>query len=248
MKKQTVVFLSLIFLVSSAAFAQIKTVTNADLEKFRQKRLQSEKEYRENYERLGLPSPEELDWEREQDKIKNEEIYLQSRAERRQRQSLFQGRANDLKTQIASVDAQINYLRGQVRNTPNRTVIVGGGYAPYYPYGRSGVFGGFGRSLTPNVQAVRNISNSYPNAANIHGRATGIYRTGVPYGYGRYPGYKYGNPYYYGGYVPPLVINTNSSQDDLRSQLVYLEQRRAGLLAEWEMLEDEARWAGVKIN
>ncbi len=41
MKKQIVVILGLIFSVSAVVFAQTKTVTNADLEKFRQKRLAS---------------------------------------------------------------------------------------------------------------------------------------------------------------------------------------------------------------
>lgn len=39
MKKQIAVLLSLIFSLSVVSIAQTKTVTNADLEKFRQKRL-----------------------------------------------------------------------------------------------------------------------------------------------------------------------------------------------------------------
>ncbi len=39
--------------------AQTLEITNADLEKFRQKRLAAEKELRENYAKLGFPSPEE---------------------------------------------------------------------------------------------------------------------------------------------------------------------------------------------
>lgn len=46
-------------LAAGAAAAQ-KTITNADLEGYRQARLKAEREYRENYERLGMPSPEEL--------------------------------------------------------------------------------------------------------------------------------------------------------------------------------------------
>jgi len=56
---------ALILAVAAAAFAQAepktKTVTNADLEKYRQARLAAEKDLRENYEALGFPSPEELD-------------------------------------------------------------------------------------------------------------------------------------------------------------------------------------------
>lgn len=67
MKKQIVVVLGLIFSVSSLAVAQTKTVTNKDLEKFRQKRFQAEREYRENYKKLGFPSPEELEQKRIED-------------------------------------------------------------------------------------------------------------------------------------------------------------------------------------
>ncbi|HMS40609.1 MAG TPA: hypothetical protein PKE69_10305 [Pyrinomonadaceae bacterium] len=42
----------LILTFTASAFAQTKTITNADLEKYRQKRLAAEKDYAENYERL----------------------------------------------------------------------------------------------------------------------------------------------------------------------------------------------------
>ncbi len=54
---------ALMFFIAATAIssmAQNKTVTNADLEKYRQARLAAEREYRENYERLGMPSPTEL--------------------------------------------------------------------------------------------------------------------------------------------------------------------------------------------
>lgn len=41
--------------------AQKRTITNAELERYRQARLNAEREYRENYERLGQPSPTELE-------------------------------------------------------------------------------------------------------------------------------------------------------------------------------------------
>ena len=67
-------------------FTQTKIVTNADLEKFRQKRLQAEKEYRENYARLGFPSPEELDRQIEKSRVEREELAARLTAERLQRE------------------------------------------------------------------------------------------------------------------------------------------------------------------
>ena len=62
MKKRLVFVLCSIFIAVGFVSAQTarRTVTNADLEKFRQKRLAAEQNYRDNYERLGFPSPEEL--------------------------------------------------------------------------------------------------------------------------------------------------------------------------------------------
>lgn len=53
----TVICLAAVVCVS----AQTKTVTNLDLEKYKQQRIQADRDYRENYERLGMPSPEEID-------------------------------------------------------------------------------------------------------------------------------------------------------------------------------------------
>lgn len=57
------------FILTTAVvgFGQAKTITNFELEKFQQQRLTAEREYRENYKRLGFPSPEELDKQRDED-------------------------------------------------------------------------------------------------------------------------------------------------------------------------------------
>lgn len=65
--------------VGVAAAQQTRTVTNNDLEKYRQKRVAAEKDLRENYERLGFPSPEEL--ERQNAKSRAERSALSQRLE-----------------------------------------------------------------------------------------------------------------------------------------------------------------------
>lgn len=77
--------LFLVFIVSAmvgGAIAQGKTVTNADLEKYKQTRLQADRDYRDNYERLGMPSPEELEKSREASRLETEKLYDKLRAER----------------------------------------------------------------------------------------------------------------------------------------------------------------------
>ena len=71
----------LIFLLTGVLAAQ-RTVTNADLEKYRQVRLEADRDYRENYQRLGLPSPEELEKRREASRAETDRLYEKLRSER----------------------------------------------------------------------------------------------------------------------------------------------------------------------
>lgn len=65
--KTAALITSVILMSAVAGLAQTRTVTNFELEKFQQQRLTAEREYRENYKRLGFPSPEELDKQRDED-------------------------------------------------------------------------------------------------------------------------------------------------------------------------------------
>lgn len=82
MKQRSLFAFCIILLLAGFAAAQSRTVTNADLEKYREARLNNEREYRENYERLGLPSPEEIDRRREQSSRVTQELSSKLRAER----------------------------------------------------------------------------------------------------------------------------------------------------------------------
>jgi len=87
MKRQALFVLGLVFAFSAVAFAQTKTVTNADLDKFKQKRLQAEKELRENYRELGFPSPDELQKQIEESKKELFALSDRLRAERIEREA-----------------------------------------------------------------------------------------------------------------------------------------------------------------
>lgn len=61
--------LFLVFIFSAAAIsstAQSRVVTNEDLAKYREARVRAEADLRENYAKLGFPSPEELERRRQQ--------------------------------------------------------------------------------------------------------------------------------------------------------------------------------------
>ena len=217
--------LALIFVAANLTVAQTKTVTNGDLETFRQKRLKAEKDYRENYEKLGFPSPEESERQSEQSKRELAELSRRIEAENAQNESFYQSQANNLLTQIAAVDAQIAYLRGEANRLPNQNYIYSFGYAPYFYRNRQAVDPNYIQPL-PNLANYQILINQYPYRNN---RRPPIYNR-------RY-------------YVAPTIIDNNLyERNDVVSQLRFLEQQRAGLLAQWRILEEEAHRAGVRIN
>src|SRR3982751_4028124 len=105
MKVKMLIIFGLSILAAIPAFAQTRSVTNADLEKFRQKRLKAEKDYRENYAKMGFPSPEELDRQIEKSRIEREELAARLTAERLQREQIEAERA-----EAASYSEQSGYF------------------------------------------------------------------------------------------------------------------------------------------
>lgn len=267
MKRSILLFLIFVTIsLTAAAQTAKRTVTNADLEKYRQKRVQAEEDYRANYKQLGMPSPEELKRQEAERQAWQAEYAKQAQIENQQTQGYFQARANQLKSQIVGVQAQINYLRGQIGNLPEQNSvflrpeqICAVGVLPYSYY--PSVVGGRGYysnprgtivNQAPNAQAAINNAASAPNPyAGTAQAQTGVKVViGQPNTYRRRGGSSYyPRPYYYGGYASTCGVNDGSIQrDDLVSRLSYLEQTKAGLLAQLNSLREEARRAGVRID
>lgn len=280
MRERILLILSLILISSGFAAAQTakRTITNADLEKFRQKRVQAEADYRANYEKLGMPSPEEIAKQERERQAWLAEYSKQAAAETQQTEGYFAARANQLKSQIVNVQAQINYLRGQIGDQPSQqssifitpdqlgTVgvigggIVIGGRGNYPSRGRGGYAGGGRRgnynlprnsvvTNAPNTQAAINNAASAPNPY----AGTVLAQTGVKAVIGQRNHIRRGGYYnsygYYGGYGVPYIVNNGSNQrEDLISRISYLEQNKAGLLAQLGQLREEARRSGVRID
>lgn len=133
MKKRLFFILCAIFCVSVYSFAQTRTVTNSDLEKFRQKRLQAEADYRENYKRLGFPSPEELARQREQDSKELSELSERLTNERLEREAMQ--REDDFRR------AQLEVMRSNSEAYSNQSVNYGNGYYPSVYYGAYPYYG-----------------------------------------------------------------------------------------------------------
>ena len=134
MKKRLVFILCSIFITVGFVSAQTarRTVTNADLEKFRQKRLAAEQNYRENYERLGFPSPEELEARNEKDR--KDLSALSARIERE----------NYEREQVQRMEEYRENQNRIMLSYGNQSAYNGGGYySPFYSGGFVG-YGGYG--------------------------------------------------------------------------------------------------------
>lgn len=108
MKSKFLLILSLILVAASVVSAQKakKTITNFDLEKYRIQREKAEADYRENYAKRGMPSPEELQQREVENARQREELSRRLAAERQVSEQ------NQLRQQIAEQNARINYLNG----------------------------------------------------------------------------------------------------------------------------------------
>lgn len=140
--------LGFILVTSLSVFGQSKTVSNTDLERFKQKRLAAEREYRENYEKLGFPSPEELKRRNEQSFQEMEKLSDKLRVERLAREN-----AEAIREQNENFNSQAYFNQpGNALYPPNRT---------NYYFGFPQTFGGF------NYGFPRTRNNRFPNSAYI---------------------------------------------------------------------------------
>lgn len=126
MRKGLFLLFFVLAVVPLGAYAQTRTATNADLEKFRAERLEAERQYRQNYERLGLPSPEELERRRAESARERTELSARLRAERLQREQLAAMAARA----AAEPDGSVVI----VENGGERSVVYGYGVYGYPNY------------------------------------------------------------------------------------------------------------------
>ena len=233
-----------------------RTLTNRDLVAIRQRRIDSEQAYERRRKELDLPTVEETRSRQDQEAaIVYTELREKSIARQRE-ETYWRERARELRTEIATVDTQINYLRGRLsdlsESSPLTRSWVTGTY-PLWPNNRQWSGNGQWRSF-PNqrrggFRPARPIiglglPSGFPTGQYPYGYPTGQY----PYGYptGQYPyGYPTGQ-YPYGYPTGPFDNFENSSEQvNLTGSLDDLLVRRAGLSAQWRALEDEARDARV---
>lgn len=224
-----------------------RTITNRDLESSTVRRRQSELAYEKRRQELGLPSVAES---RRRAEMESEQIRTELAATRsgeRESESYWRSRASDLRTEIAAVDAEINYVRMQLDDSPSP---FSGGFTsisapPFIAPGISFGNAGFGRSFPQFGGPRRPLVYSAREGGSTRGQ-------GWP-NYGRFRHSRsFGVGFPYPVVSSAEVFGTGLQSYDYsyeRSALIThfneLAAARAGLSARWRELEDEARRAGV---
>jgi hypothetical protein len=210
-----------------------RTLTNIDLEPIRQRRIESEKNYETRRIELGLPSIEETRRRQALEEESTLALARQRAAEQAGNETYWRSRASALRNEIATVDAQINYLRSR----------LGGSRSPLITYGSvAAVWGSrsFDRVRTRDLGAVMAPRAGAPNQALIN---TGVapLRLRNP----MRPSTGFGAPLVspYAFPIQPFVYGDSYERAGLTDNLNNLLARRAGLDALWREMESEARMA-----
>jgi len=233
-----------------------KTITNRELEPSMNRRRASEAAYEKHRQELGLPSVEESRRRSDADLTAFTNELSVARAAERESEASWRERAFALRSDIAAVDAELQYVRAQIDQPtfPYATnafpsavsVSTFGGYGGYGGYGGLGGYGRRGGFPVARHQPVYGAPNAGVRVGfggtitrgQIFGnpfanRFPNTFNGGVlPVGTSPYPGWD--QPYDY-SYERSVMINRFNE----------LSARRLALNARWRELEDEARRAGV---
>lgn len=235
-----------------------QTVTNKDLERYREARLASERYFEQRQKELGLPTSAELKQEIVKSGERAQEQLLSMRNNSQDAERYWRERASGLRADLAAVNAQINFAQGRLNELPLNYSFGGvAGYAPFFvspAIGRTGLgptfggrtFGGrtFGRTFGAGTYQSPTQFSGRVGFANEGMRGRVVVNRFPNRGYNRS---LFANTYPYGAAValPFDAYDTSAQRAALISELNNLISQRAALQARWRELEDEARRAGA---
>lgn len=242
-----------------------RTITNRDLEATSRRRRESERAYDQRIKAMGLPSLAESRAQAEAESAAIGRELERMRTTEEQSEAYWRSRASALRTEMAALDAEINYLRAKIEEMPVAN-WSGGSFSTFstiVPFISFGNFGG--RRHFPGHRANR--AGVYVAPTGVGPQLSGRLRFGGgatraqvfvnphPFGHRRTfgvggPSFGISNPF---GVLPNVPVFSSSfpAYDNSyeRGALIVrfneLAAARAGLNATWRELEDEARRAGA---
>ena len=233
-----------------------RTITNSDLESSMLRRRQSEVAYEKRRQELGLPSVAESRRRAEIESMQIQTELGSTRAVEKESESYWRARASSLRTEIAALDAEINYLRVQLEDSP---VPFSGGFTSIsVPFIASGIsFGNSGFRSHPR-SGISQLPPPYgapqfgPRLAARVGFGGGQTRGQVLLNGGG--GFRHARAFGGIGFPFPIVSSVGGfgsgydygyERSALITRFNELSATRAGMNARWRELEDEARRAGA---
>jgi hypothetical protein len=245
-----------------------RSITNRDLETYRQAREKEEQEYEKRRKELGLPSKEERRQEAAEIQERTREQLLSMRVQEESEEGYWRNRASPLRTELASTQAQIEFLQRRINELSFLNSF--GVFSTGFPFGTGIPFGTVGApfinfpfqsGITPNVFGPSLVSRGQglgsrfgvgfghrqprfsprvPARSNFRGNRGGGFHRGGRGGRGF-------SSFVDGGLlaVPFQSWDNGLQQAELVSELDELLTHQAGLQARWRDLENEARTAGA---
>jgi hypothetical protein len=197
-----------------------RSITNADLEDYRRARVASEKAYEKRRQQLGLPSREAGQRELAAVTERTQEQLRNKRSQEEDGEAYWRGRASALRTEIATNEAQVEFVRARLEELP---VSYSLGVYDTGPFGSMGypTNGPFGSPFPV-------WGNQYPYPNNRRRNR-------------RYDPYRRQNVLV----LPNQNYDYGEERLTLRNQLNELLMQRTALSVRWKELEEEARRAGA---
>lgn len=237
-----------------------RTITNRDLDAAMIRRTQSEVAYEKRRQELGLPSVAESRRRAEAESVQIRAELAVARSSEENSEGYWRARASALRTEIAAVDAEINYVRTRLEDSsyPLSNGFTSFNVAPFIS--TSGGFGNFnagrrfsqaGVSHRPAVYSAPQFGPRLPARVGFGGGATRgqlLLNNRGGSRHFRSNGFGFAFPTVstvgvLGSGISPYDYSYERSA--LITQFNELATARAGLNARWRELEDEARRAGA---
>ena len=224
----------------------VNTVTNVDLEGFRQTRVTSEQLYEKKRQELGLPSLEESRKASLETATRAQIYASQVREDEQRLESYWRSRASELRANLADVNARIGVVQSRLNELPLNysfgTFTTFPALSPFAPFGG-------GRPFRPPVFANASSIGLRPAVVGATTVAVGVpaVRPLRPIRRNGFGGGPFSNRFGVGTVIAlPFDSYDNSyERSQLISELNQLVMQRAGLQARWRELEDEARRSGA---
>ena len=227
-----------------------RVVTNADLERFKLAREVGERAYEQRRKELGLPSLEESRQEILKAGERAQTQLLANRSQGEEAEAYWRNRAAALRSDLAATNARIGFVQARLNELPLNYGfggVVSG--APFRVDTMNQSFGvvdqlARGAVLQPNInRQFRQPTFSAPVGFGNANRGRVVINPARP-GFGRR---NFSNRFPFGGAVafPFDAYDSSLERATLLTELNQLSAQRAGLLARWHELEDEARRSGA---